>query len=91
MRSRSPIEMMVDKACGYDPTKDTTEVKEPLADEAKALLAVADAAVAWWRDNRPLGWNQKKHLAYPSINCTGHASETRLALAVTELIKLGFK
>lgn len=41
--ARSPIEMMVDKACGYDASK-----KESLDEKrSKALVAVADAAVKW--------------------------------------------
>jgi hypothetical protein len=76
MRERSPIEMMVDKACGYDPSKDTAPAKEPLADESAALLAVADAAVAWQK------------VMMPFFNSD---EEKTLYFAVEKLIKLGWK
>jgi hypothetical protein len=91
IRARSPIEMMVDKAWGYDPSKDTAPVKEILEDETKTLLAVADAAVDWWKTKKPVKWTKKKHLENPTINCTGSSLEKPLALAVSELVKLGWK
>jgi hypothetical protein len=90
MRTRSPIEMMVDKACGYDPSKDTTPAKEPLADESAALLAVADAAVLWWINRRPVQWKEKEHLKNPTINCTHSGTEKPLAIAASNLVKLGW-
>lgn len=46
--SRSPIEIMVDKACGITSGDlATTRVKTRLDHATEALLAVADAAVAW--------------------------------------------
>lgn len=46
--SRSPIEMMVDKACGFDP--EAPRAAEQATEEVSALLMVADAALAWWRN-----------------------------------------
>jgi hypothetical protein len=42
-KPRSPIEAMIDQACGYDPAKHST-------DEAHvtAMLAVIDAAERWY-------------------------------------------
>ena len=54
MKARSPIEMMVDRACGVDPANDTLRIHKPMRKKdidpaAQALLAVADASVKWWR------------------------------------------
>lgn len=43
----SPIESMIDKACGFDRGAFERSQKEELDKEAALLLAVADAAVAW--------------------------------------------
>ena len=51
MRPRSPIEMMVDKACGFDPNAQRAAGRPNLVAldaEAQALLNVADAAKSWW-------------------------------------------
>ncbi len=48
---RSPIEMMVDKACGVDPNALRATLRPNLVAldaEAQALLSVADAAKSWW-------------------------------------------
>lgn len=45
---RSPIEMMVDQACGFDPTADRTETKARDEDaDTAAVMAACNAAVAW--------------------------------------------
>ncbi len=52
MRPLSPIEMMVDKACGVDVAAchPSRPVAAELDEAAKALLAVADCAVAWRKE-----------------------------------------
>lgn len=48
MKTRSPIEMMVDKACGFDPNNPPPIDEKPQLDEiASTLLLIADAAKDW--------------------------------------------
>lgn len=50
MRPRSPIEAMVDAACGFDPNKPPP--REPIKaedPETQAVLDVCEAAAAWVR------------------------------------------
>ena len=51
MKPRSPIERMVDQACGFDPSKAEAEPKSPtkeqLDDVTAAMLEVCSAACAW--------------------------------------------
>jgi len=82
MRPRSPIEMMVDKACGItaeDLARPPPEPRPPLDEDkvTKALLRLADAAGAW-SDARSLGLNLKRY-------------ENRLQRAVTTLDALGWR
>lgn len=86
MRARSPIEMMVDKACGFDPS--VAPARKLLDAEAAAFLAVADAAKAWWEGKRPLAFTEDDHLDEPTVNCTG-ARDNALCLAVAEMVRLG--
>lgn len=49
MRPRSPIEMMVDKACGFDPgaappPREPVKADDP---ETQAVCDVCEAAAAW--------------------------------------------
>ena len=44
--ARSPIEMMVDRACGFDPDAPRPP-KPPIDLEASTLMRVGTAAVAW--------------------------------------------
>ncbi len=91
MTHRSPIAVMVDRACGISPEEIQRMQKEAteLADaQTAALLSVEKAARAWWRQRRPVGWTRRKHLANPTINCNGKA-ETQLAQMVANWIKLG--
>jgi hypothetical protein len=73
-RARSPIEMMVDKACGFDPDAPT---KPPLEEETKALCAVGDAAVTWFKKMSPSLCRTKE--------------EENLFQAASKLFKLGWK
>lgn len=51
---RSPIEMMVDKACGFDPANPPPVSKpEEMPENAPALmLEIVDAAKAWDRNHK---------------------------------------
>jgi hypothetical protein len=51
MRARSPIEMMVDKACGFDPNAPSPPRPPVKADdpETQAVCDVCEAAAAWVR------------------------------------------
>lgn len=59
MTARSPIEQMVDRACGISPEaiqlmqKEATELADA---QTAALLALEKSARAWWRQRRPVGW-----------------------------------
>src|SRR5690606_30588704 len=35
--------------------------------ETEAMRRVVDAAVAWWRSTRPVGWGDEAHLQHPLI------------------------
>ena len=91
MTTRSPIEQMVDRACGISPAEIERMKKEAaeLADaQTAALLALEKSARAWWRQRRPVDWTRRKHLANPTVNCNGK-DEIRLAEMVANWIKLG--
>ena len=49
MIARSPIEMMIDVACDFDPNMPRPEPRKTKATDvdAQALMNVGDAAVAW--------------------------------------------
>lgn len=86
MRPRSPIEMMVDQACGRDPN--AVPEKAPLEDETKAFMQVVDTAKAWWESRRPADFDVDAHLRNPTVN-TNSAAETALATAVANMVVLG--
>jgi hypothetical protein len=44
---------------------------------------VEQAAQRWWGSKRPLAWDNAKHTANPTINCTNEW-EKALAIAVAE-------
>lgn len=52
--------------------------------KAGYALRVCQAAIAWWRTLRPLGWSLHQHAANPTVNCNG-PDECNLALAVAKL------
>lgn len=91
MTHRSPIAVMVDRACGISPEAIERMKKEAaeLADaQTAALLALEKSARLWWHQRRPVGWTRRKHLANPTVNCNGK-DEIRLAEMVANWIKLG--
>lgn len=91
MTHRSPIEAMVDQACGISPAESERLRKEATAlasAQTAALLSVEKAARAWWKTRRPVGWKESQHLANPTINCTD-SKERTLAHAVAKWVKLG--
>ncbi len=85
--SRSPIQMMVDQACGFDPNAPKPK-PVTLDAETKALLAVVDAAEVWWKGRRPISFRLAQHLKNPTVNCTDDA-EVALARAVAAWKRLG--
>jgi hypothetical protein len=66
--------MMVDKACGCDPTAEVTKPNVPNDQVAAALMSVGDAAVRWRKAKKT---NRKER-------------ERLLRSAVNELISLGW-
>ena len=46
---------------------------------------VTDAAIAWWKQHRPIYWTEKQHLDNPSVN-TCSSVEGSLALEVAAFI-----
>lgn len=50
--ARSPIEMMVDKACGFDPDAPRPEpvTRRDVDSDTLALMNVGSAAVAWLKE-----------------------------------------
>ena len=51
--ARSPIEIMVDEACGFDPHAPKPAARIPeVSREAQILMNVGDAAVAWLRQRK---------------------------------------
>ena len=44
---RSPIEVMIDKACGVNPSSTAVEQKATMKEGAEALYKLADAAAMW--------------------------------------------
>lgn len=83
--ARSPIEMMIDQACGVAakdasaPTRPATQPSAGLQDDdavAKALESLANAAVAW-------------HLARAEDRMTG-AITRKLDGAAARLVELGW-
>jgi len=70
----SPIEMMIDKACGVPPgfkparPQRLSRKEQDLPEASKLLLEIADHAEAWWRGYRPDGWSLRRHIADPVVN-----------------------
>ena len=49
---------------------------------------ITTAAIGWWKNHRPLGWSQKKHLENPMVNCMSPGqNEKLLAKSVAKFIK----
>lgn len=78
MKPRSPIERMVDEACGYDP--DNLPKPSKIDRLAEALLAIADAAKAWSR-TQSIRQRNRAGLLVPA--------EIKLKRVVEEWIRLG--
>lgn len=74
--------VMLDMAFGRHQTG-----KKASGPDSAVLLAVADAAVAWWQARKPADWSLEQHLADPAINCDGDA-ERPLAEAAAKWVAL---
>lgn len=86
--SLSPIEQMIDAACGLKPGEVPESKKQELSDEqVTAWLAVVAAAETWWQSKRPTRWRVAQHLKNPTINTTSEA-EKILARAVAAMVKI---
>ena len=46
---------------------------------------VIDAAVVWWKHNRPIGWDQRTHIQHPVANCVADG-EANLARHVASML-----
>ena len=42
---------------------------------------VAAAVIAWWEENRPLGWAEEDHVAQATVNCETDAEQALARLA----------
>ena len=49
------------------------------------MSVLEEAAIAWWKRRRPLGWTAEMHIANPTINCT--SDEYDLAKQASYLVK----
>ena len=47
---------------------------------------VAAAVIAWWEENRPLGWSEEDHVAQATVNCETDA-EQALARLAAQLVR----
>ena len=47
---------------------------------------VAAAVIAWWEENRPLGWAEEDHVAQATVNCETDA-EQALARLAAQLVR----
>lgn len=45
-----------------------------------------NAAIAWWKNHRPLAWDKALHLKNPTINTLNNA-ERRLARIVAKIVE----
>jgi hypothetical protein len=36
----------------------------------KSVEEIEKAALHWWRMHRPIGWNYRRHVESPTVNCT---------------------
>jgi len=59
-----------------------------LTEGTDKLLAIADAAVAWWSMKRPITMSVDDHLEHPTVNMTTR-DEKRLAIVTAEWLKYG--
>ena len=90
MKARSPIEIMIDRACGVPegaPAQAPAQKREVTAEETKAILAVIDASIGWWKSHRPVGWRFDKHARSATVNCPSQP-EKMLAVAVAEWLRV---
>jgi hypothetical protein len=78
----SPVKMMLDVAFGWH--QPGTKSGGP---DTVVLLAVANAAVQWWKARKPADWSLEQHLADPAINCDGDG-ERQLAQAAAKWVAL---
>lgn len=49
-------------------------------------IPVLVAAVAWWKRQRPLSYDEADHIKHPTVNCKGK-EEHELAIAVADYIR----
>src|SRR5579859_839634 len=90
--NRSPIQQMVDRACGFTPEEAArvdAERKASQDADTERLLAVAEAALWWWSCNKPVGWTLAKHRRNPTVNCA-YDSQAQLARAAAALSIAGW-
>lgn len=83
MKRRSPIEAMIDEACGYNPGVESEDLMR-----AAVLLGLADAAEEWFAERCPIRWTEAQHIEQPEVNCNTEAGK-RLARAVSAWLRIG--
>ena len=49
------------------------------------MTPLEKAALAWWREGRPVAWNEAQHLENPDVNRSMNGA--RLARAVATMVK----
>lgn len=57
-----------------------------MADTSHDKGNVAAAVIAWWEENRPLGWAEEDHVAQATVNCETDA-EQALARLAAQLVR----
>ena len=75
--ARSPIEMMVDKACGFDPDVPRPAVTRTVVDrDTQALMNVGDAALAWLRQREKGNQDSRIEAERLLVQCTKELAAT---------------
>lgn len=50
------------------------------------MTRLEEAAIEWWKERRPKGWTEERHLAFPLANCLVE-TDRKLAREAADLVK----
>ncbi len=88
---KSPMDTLVDQACGFDPAEADNLWKKLDVERRDAVMQAIDELIAWWLSKRPEGWSKRRHLANPLVNRhLGLLEECALATSAARLVRLGW-